>query len=447
MSNRTTRKHYASSVRLTRDKPPIIPIESGISRICRIYSWVMLIFGVFALIILFASDNVHYFALQLVELLSFTVAAAYGVIKRTNYEQITFSAILYFIATVLSLLISLLRGVSAFGAVVLFLIGLVLCIIRLFSVREYVPYLNKKTKISADVPEKSFFEQEKERELSKINIDAPKHDTIPITAQLADRINELSDSLNNFSGVPKITLNLNDDTLYDELLPPAIDVLFETNQASVSMLQRRLKLGYSRAERIVDQMEEIGIVGPFEGSKPRQILVNREQYLDIYSELEEAVKRSQERSEAAAPTIDYNSIIHDEENWRREMRGLSPLEDELRKIDFMDGHDFENYCAELLRRNGYEDVEVTRGSGDHGVDITAVKDGLKYAVQCKRQSADCGNKPVQEVTAGKAFYHCHLGAVMTNRYFTQGAKDLAEVNGILLWDRDTVTEMLKSENP
>ena len=65
---------------------------------------------------------------------------------------------------------------------------------------------------------------------------------------------------------------------YDELLPQAVEVIFETKQASVSMLQRRLKLGYSRAARIVDQMEEIGVVGPFEGSKPRQILVTREQW-------------------------------------------------------------------------------------------------------------------------------------------------------------------------
>jgi S-DNA-T family DNA segregation ATPase FtsK/SpoIIIE len=64
----------------------------------------------------------------------------------------------------------------------------------------------------------------------------------------------------------------------DELLPAAIDVVIETGQASVSMLQRRLKLGYARAARIVDEMEEKGIVGPFQGSKPRTILVTKEQW-------------------------------------------------------------------------------------------------------------------------------------------------------------------------
>ena len=68
---------------------------------------------------------------------------------------------------------------------------------------------------------------------------------------------------------------------FDELLPQAVDVVLEAKQASVSMLQRRLKLGYSRAARIVDQMEEIGVVGPFEGSKPRQLLVTKEQWMEM----------------------------------------------------------------------------------------------------------------------------------------------------------------------
>ncbi len=64
----------------------------------------------------------------------------------------------------------------------------------------------------------------------------------------------------------------------DEMLPAAVEVILETGQASVSMLQRRLKLGYARAARIVDEMQEMGIVGQFEGSKPRQLLITREQW-------------------------------------------------------------------------------------------------------------------------------------------------------------------------
>lgn len=67
----------------------------------------------------------------------------------------------------------------------------------------------------------------------------------------------------------------------DEMLPAAVDVILETGQASVSMLQRRLKLGYARAARIVDEMEERGIVGPFKGSKPREILITKEQWAQM----------------------------------------------------------------------------------------------------------------------------------------------------------------------
>ena len=52
-------------------------------------------------------------------------------------------------------------------------------------------------------------------------------------------------------------------------------------------------------------------------------------------------------------------------------------------INTMDGHDFEYFCADLLRKNGFDKVEVTKGSGDQGIDIIAFKDGIKYGIQCK----------------------------------------------------------------
>ena len=67
----------------------------------------------------------------------------------------------------------------------------------------------------------------------------------------------------------------------DDLLPAAVDVVLETGQASTSMLQRRLKLGYSRASRLIDQMERRGYVGPFEGSRPRQLLITKEQWQEL----------------------------------------------------------------------------------------------------------------------------------------------------------------------
>lgn len=70
----------------------------------------------------------------------------------------------------------------------------------------------------------------------------------------------------------------------DAMLPQAIECVIEAGMASTSFLQRRLKLGYARAARIVDQMEARGIVGPFEGSKPRQVLVTRQQWSEMSGE-------------------------------------------------------------------------------------------------------------------------------------------------------------------
>ena len=72
---------------------------------------------------------------------------------------------------------------------------------------------------------------------------------------------------------------------YDELLPKAVEAVLEMKSCSVSMLQRRVKLGYSRAARIVDQMEELGIVGPYEGAKPRALTIDNERWQAMKVEL------------------------------------------------------------------------------------------------------------------------------------------------------------------
>lgn len=66
----------------------------------------------------------------------------------------------------------------------------------------------------------------------------------------------------------------------DEMVGPAMEVVIDAGQASVSLLQRRLKLGYARAARIIDQLEERGVIGPYEGSKPRQVLMSKQDYLE-----------------------------------------------------------------------------------------------------------------------------------------------------------------------
>lgn len=116
---------------------------------------------------------------------------------------------------------------------------------------------------------------------------------------------------------------------------------------------------------------------------------------------------------------------------------------DLTEIDAMNGHDFESYCASILSKIGFINVSVTPGSGDQGVDVIAEKEGVRYAIQCKCYSSNLGNTPIQEVCAGKNMYNCHVGVVMTNRYFTESAKQLAERNGILLWDREKLIQMIE----
>lgn len=61
----------------------------------------------------------------------------------------------------------------------------------------------------------------------------------------------------------------------DELFPTAVDIILEVGQATVSLLQRRLYVGYARGARLVDEMEAKGIIGPYQGSIPRKILIRR----------------------------------------------------------------------------------------------------------------------------------------------------------------------------
>ncbi|MDR0904432.1 MAG: DNA translocase FtsK [Ruminococcus sp.] len=78
----------------------------------------------------------------------------------------------------------------------------------------------------------------------------------------------------------KVMQDINPDEITDgDLFDRATEVLIDAGQASVSYLQRKLKLGYARAARIMDDLEEAGIVGPYEGAKPRSVLITREQWL------------------------------------------------------------------------------------------------------------------------------------------------------------------------
>lgn len=115
---------------------------------------------------------------------------------------------------------------------------------------------------------------------------------------------------------------------------------------------------------------------------------------------------------------------------------------ELQKADSLDGHAFEHYVARLLPAMGFTNITVTQGSGDYGVDVIAYDGAVKIAIQCKLYTSPVGVKAVQEVYAGKAHYHADLAAVITNNYFTEAARTLADETGVELWDRDTLAGLI-----
>lgn len=121
--------------------------------------------------------------------------------------------------------------------------------------------------------------------------------------------------------------------------------------------------------------------------------------------------------------------------FRRRNRAEDMFED-------MEGHEFEYFCADLLKRNGFTEVEVTKGSGDYVADILAQKEGVTYAVQCKCYTGPVGVGAVQEVYAGRDYYDRMVGAVMTNQYFTSPAVKAAEKLKILLWDGGCLESMM-----
>lgn len=203
---------------------------------------------------------------------------------------------------------------------------------------------------------------------------------------------------------------------YDELLADAAVAIIEKEKASIGMLQRILAIGFGRASVIMDQLEQVGIVGEEQGTRPRQILVsNKEQAIRIIS---------QKCNRMYTPTSSANST----------------------KFDTMEGYEFEYFCADLLKKNGFVNVEVTQGSGDHGIDILAEKDDISFAIQCKCYSSNIGNAAIQQALAGKKYYKRDIAVVLTNQYFTSQAKDEAEVFGVKLWDRDKLIALIQKSN-
>ena len=105
-------------------------------------------------------------------------------------------------------------------------------------------------------------------------------------------------------------------------------------------------------------------------------------------------------------------------------------------MDFssMSGWDFERYCADCLLKKGFTKAEVTAGSGDHGVDIIAEQNGIRFGIQCKLYQGQIPNKAVQEAYTGASFYDCDVAVIMSNSELTKQAQTEAKKLRVKFWN-------------
>jgi len=214
---------------------------------------------------------------------------------------------------------------------------------------------------------------------------------------------------------------------YDDLFEDAARFVIEKKIAYTSMIQRMLKIGPNRASRIMEQLEEAGIISPTDEIKHSEVLISLEQFEKFMYKFSKPRKEiiDTELSEAKSQDNTYTSksqITYDD----------------------MTGEEFEKFCVVILSKNNFINVKQTKSSGDQGVDILAEKDGIKYAIQCKCYSKPVGNHAIQEVYSGKNYYNCHVGVVLTNQTFTESAITLANKTNILLWDRKVLNKLITS---
>ncbi len=116
--------------------------------------------------------------------------------------------------------------------------------------------------------------------------------------------------------------------------------------------------------------------------------------------------------------------------------------------DRLSGSAFEDFICEVLKSNGFSNVEKTGKAGDQGGDLKAKRGDEQLVIQAKRYSIDrkVTNSAVQEVIGAIAYYNANKGVVITNSFYTQSAKELAKINNVELWDRNNVIEFLNIHN-
>lgn len=204
-----------------------------------------------------------------------------------------------------------------------------------------------------------------------------------------------------------------------EIVDAAIFII-ESQKTSIGSLQKEFKISFNKAITIMQRLVELGVL-----SQKGELAYH------ILSDMDDLIYICQKNN---MPTESLPIIT----------THYLPQPTQSFDFDNMEGHQFEYFCADLLRKNGFINVEVTQGSGDYGIDVLAEKDEIKYAIQCKCYSKNISNTAVQEAHSGKDIYNCDVGVVMTNRYFTKSAIETAKKHKIKLWNRDKLLKFIEN---
>lgn len=214
----------------------------------------------------------------------------------------------------------------------------------------------------------------------------------------------------------------------DDLFIEAGKFVINKNNPSIGRLQREFKIGFNRAARIIDQLCMVGVVSEEEennGCFSRKVLMSLEQFDGLITKSKLNIK------------IKERNIL------KLERKNL--IDNSLKEIDAMNGIEFEDFCICFLRNLHFEKFSKTKISGDFGVDILCEKDGETFAVQCKRYKEGVGVSAIQEAYSGAKYYNVHKAIVLTNSFFTESARMLANKLNVVLYDRAFLKSNIKKE--
>ncbi len=150
---------------------------------------------------------------------------------------------------------------------------------------------------------------------------------------------------------------------------------------------------------------------------------------DLLNEVDE-LKQKKEKLKAKTLSSQYTEFLQYQ------------AKKKLNNIDNFDGYQFENFTCKLLSKLGFQDVKLTKGSSDYGIDVLAKNGDTTYGFQCKLYSSPVGIKAVQEVSSGIEYYKCKKAIVISNSYFTPHAITASKELNVDLWNRDKLLDLL-----